>query len=88
MNVFICKFLLFLSGKRAETVRQILQDIFEQAEWQQPSVVLLDDLDHLTRAPTSAEHEHGAEALLHQHIAQSKPRRVFFHSTCVKISVM
>lgn len=53
-------------------MRQTLQDIFEQAEWKQPSVVLLDDLDHLSGAPTSPEHEHGAEALLQQHIAQSK----------------
>uniref|UniRef100_A0A3Q0SWE0 Peroxisomal ATPase PEX1 n=1 Tax=Amphilophus citrinellus TaxID=61819 RepID=A0A3Q0SWE0_AMPCI len=60
-----------LQGKRVETVRQNLNDIFEQAEWMQPSVVLLDDLDHLTRAPASPEHEHGAEALLQQHIAQS-----------------
>lgn len=60
-----------LQGKRAETVRQILQDIFEQAEWGQPSVVLLDDLDHLTHAPTSPEHALGPEALLQQHIAQS-----------------
>uniref|UniRef100_A0A8D0AIR5 Peroxisomal ATPase PEX1 n=1 Tax=Sander lucioperca TaxID=283035 RepID=A0A8D0AIR5_SANLU len=60
-----------LQGKRAETVRQMLQDIFEQAEWRQPSVVLLDDLDHMTGAPTSPEHEHGPEALLQQHIAQS-----------------
>nr|XP_054601293.1 peroxisome biogenesis factor 1 [Nothobranchius furzeri] len=59
-----------LQGKRADTVRQILQDVFEQAEWRQPSVILLDDLDHLTRAPTSPEHEHGPEALLQQHIAQ------------------
>ncbi|XP_049457738.1 peroxisome biogenesis factor 1 [Epinephelus fuscoguttatus] len=59
-----------LQGKRAETVRQMLQDIFEQAEWRQPSVVLLDDLDHITGAPTSPEHEHGPEALLQQHIAQ------------------
>ncbi|XP_070777978.1 peroxisomal ATPase PEX1 [Enoplosus armatus] len=60
-----------LQGKRAETVRQMLQDIFEQAEWRQPSVVLLDDLDRMTGAPTSPEHEHGPEALLQQHIAQS-----------------
>lgn len=53
-------------------MRQMLQDVFEQAEWRQPSVVLLDDLDHITGAPTSPEHEHGAEALLQQHIAQSK----------------
>ncbi|CAK6949536.1 peroxisome biogenesis factor 1 [Scomber scombrus] len=60
-----------LQGKRAETVRQMLQDIFEQAEWKQPSVVLLDDLDHMTGAQTSPEHEHGPEAMLQQHIAQS-----------------
>ncbi|XP_028256009.1 peroxisomal ATPase PEX1 [Parambassis ranga] len=60
-----------LQGKRSETVRQLFRDIFEQAEWKQPSVVLLDDLDHLTRASTSPEHEHGPEALLQQHIAQS-----------------
>ncbi|KAK2830302.1 hypothetical protein Q5P01_018233 [Channa striata] len=60
-----------LQGKRAETVRQMLQDIFEQAEWRQPSVVLLDDLDHLMGAPTSPEHERGPEALLQQRIAQS-----------------
>ncbi|PWA15107.1 hypothetical protein CCH79_00008874 [Gambusia affinis] len=60
-----------LQGKRADTVKQILQDMFEQAEWGQPSVVLLDDLDHLTHSATSPEHEHGPEALLQQHIAQS-----------------
>ncbi|XP_054620277.1 peroxisome biogenesis factor 1 isoform X2 [Dunckerocampus dactyliophorus] len=60
-----------LQGKRAETVRQTLQDVFMQAQWKQPSVVLLDDLDHVTRAPTSPEHEHGPEALLHLHVAQS-----------------
>lgn len=60
-----------LQGKRAETVRQMLKDVFEQALWMQPSVVLLDDLDLITGVPSSAEHEHGPEALLHQHIAQS-----------------
>uniref|UniRef100_A0A8D3BQX6 Peroxisomal ATPase PEX1 n=1 Tax=Scophthalmus maximus TaxID=52904 RepID=A0A8D3BQX6_SCOMX len=60
-----------LQGKRAESVRQMLQDVFEQAEWRQPSVVLLDDLDHVTGTPTSPEHEQGPEALLQQHIAQS-----------------
>lgn len=60
-----------LQGKRAETVRQMLQDVFEQAEWSQPSVVLLDDLDQITGAPSTAEQEHGPEALLQQHIAQS-----------------
>ncbi|KAJ0055034.1 hypothetical protein NL108_008767, partial [Boleophthalmus pectinirostris] len=60
-----------LQGKRAETVKLRLQDVFEQAEWKQPSVVLLDDLDQITGAPSSAEHEHSPEVLLQQHIAQS-----------------
>ncbi|XP_053718211.1 peroxisome biogenesis factor 1 [Synchiropus splendidus] len=60
-----------LQGKRAETVRQLLRDIFAQAQWKQPSVVLLDDLDQMAGAATSPEHELGPEALLHLHIAQS-----------------
>lgn len=63
---------LSLAGKRAETVRQTLRDVFEQAEWRQPAVVLLDDLDHVTGAVASPEHEHGPDAALQQHIAQSK----------------
>lgn len=61
-------------GKRVETVRQILQEVLEQAEWKQPAVVLLDDLDHVTGAAASPEHEHGPEAALQQHIAQSKQK--------------
>ncbi|KAG5264755.1 hypothetical protein AALO_G00257690 [Alosa alosa] len=68
IEVVDCK---MLKGKRAETVRQRLEEIFEQAVWRQPSVVLLDDLDLLSAAAASPEHEHGPEALLHLHIAQS-----------------
>lgn len=52
-------------------MRQRLEEVFEQAVWRQPSVVLLDDLDHIAGAATSAEQEHGAEAVLRQHVAQS-----------------
>lgn len=58
-----------------------MEEVFEQAVWRQPSVVLLDDLDHVTGAPTSPEHEHGPEALLRLHIAQS----MILHN-CVSIS--
>ncbi|TSK31456.1 Peroxisome biogenesis factor 1 [Bagarius yarrelli] len=60
-----------LKGKRADTVRQRLEELFEQAVWRQPSVVLLDDLDHMTGAATTPEQEQGAEAVLQHHIAQS-----------------
>lgn len=69
-------------------MRQTLQDVFEQAEWRQPSVVLLDDLDHVTGAPTSPEHEHGPEALLQQDIAQSKSVQPLILSLCVCLYAM
>uniref|UniRef100_A0A4W5R9B8 Peroxisomal ATPase PEX1 n=1 Tax=Hucho hucho TaxID=62062 RepID=A0A4W5R9B8_9TELE len=75
-----------LKGKRAETVRQILEEVFEQAVWRQPSVVLLDDLDHVMGAPTSPEHEHGPEALLRLHIAQSL--RDMVHDVVVRSSLV
>ncbi|KAK3512008.1 hypothetical protein QTP70_027628 [Hemibagrus guttatus] len=60
-----------LKGKRADTVRQRLEEVFEQAVWRQPSVILLDDLDHMTTAATTPEQEQGTEAVLHHQIAQS-----------------
>ncbi|XP_064204357.1 peroxisome biogenesis factor 1 isoform X3 [Anguilla rostrata] len=60
-----------LRGKRVETIRQRLEEVFEQAAWRQPSVVLLDDLDHVTGAAVSPEHEHGPEALHRLQLAQS-----------------
>ncbi|XP_059365717.1 peroxisomal ATPase PEX1-like [Carassius carassius] len=59
-----------LKGKRADKIRLRLEEVFEQAIWRQPSLVLLDDLDHMTGAAASPEHEHGPEAVLRQHIAQ------------------
>ncbi|XP_030644776.1 peroxisomal ATPase PEX1 [Chanos chanos] len=68
VEVMDCK---TLKGKRADTVRQRWEEVFEQAVWRQPSVILLDDLDHVTGAATSPEHEQGPEAILRQHLAQS-----------------
>ncbi|XP_063042182.1 peroxisomal ATPase PEX1-like [Engraulis encrasicolus] len=68
VDIVDCK---MLKGKRAETVRQRLEEVFEQALWRQPSVVLLEDLDIVTAAATSPEHEHGPDAMIHMHIAQS-----------------
>lgn len=60
-------------------MRQMLQDAFSEAEWRQPSVVLLDDLDQISGALASPEHENGPEALLQQHIAQSKSSCIFIY---------
>lgn len=68
-------------------MRQILEEVFEQAVWRQPSVVLLDDLDHVTGAPTSPEHEHGPEALLRLHIAQSMILHILCVHICIRVRV-
>lgn len=53
-------------------MRQIFQDVFDEAEWRQPSVVLLDDLDQIAGSPTSPDLEHSPEALQQLYVAQSK----------------
>lgn len=61
-----------------ETVRRRLEEAFEQAVWRQPSVVLLDDLDHMTGAAGSQEHERGPEAIRSLQLAQSRTQPVGF----------
>ncbi|KAL4629882.1 peroxisome biogenesis factor 1 isoform X3 [Arapaima gigas] len=68
VEVIDCK---TLKGKRVETIRRHLDEVFEQAVWRQPSVVLLDDLDHMAGAASSLEQERGAEAVRSLQLAQS-----------------
>uniref|UniRef100_A0A8C9U728 Peroxisomal ATPase PEX1 n=1 Tax=Scleropages formosus TaxID=113540 RepID=A0A8C9U728_SCLFO len=66
IEVIYCK---TLKGKRVETVRRRLEEVFEQAAWREPAVVLLDDLDHMAGAASSLEHERGPEAIRSLHKA-------------------
>ncbi|MGH0142184.1 UNVERIFIED_CONTAM: hypothetical protein FKN15_052238 [Acipenser sinensis] len=59
------------SGKRCETVRKKLEEAFAEAVWRQPSLLLLDDLDHIAGAASSPEQEQGPEALLGKQLAQA-----------------
>ncbi|XP_078094984.1 peroxisomal ATPase PEX1 isoform X3 [Mustelus asterias] len=59
-----------LRGKRAENIRKKWEDTFIEAAWRQPSVVLLDDLDHIAGAVSTPEHEHSAEAILSKQLSQ------------------
>ncbi|XP_048849740.1 peroxisome biogenesis factor 1 [Brienomyrus brachyistius] len=68
VEVIECK---TLRGKRVETVRRRLEEAFAQAVWRQPSVVLLDDLDHMMGAAGSQEHERGPETIRSLQLAQS-----------------
>uniref|UniRef100_A0A6J0T1R7 Peroxisomal ATPase PEX1 n=1 Tax=Pogona vitticeps TaxID=103695 RepID=A0A6J0T1R7_9SAUR len=52
-----------LRGKRLENIRKKLSEAFLEAGWRQPSVVLLDDLDHIVGVPSAPEHENSPEAV-------------------------
>ena len=53
---------LFLKGKRIESVRQHLGRVVTEAVWRSPSVILLDDLDQLVSDASSPEQEMNGEA--------------------------
>ncbi|XP_072365381.1 peroxisomal ATPase PEX1 isoform X3 [Scyliorhinus torazame] len=59
-----------LRGKRAENIRKKWEDTFTEAAWRQPSIVLLDDLDHIAGAASTPEHEHSAQAILSKQLSQ------------------
>ncbi|XP_043923611.1 peroxisome biogenesis factor 1 [Protopterus annectens] len=60
-----------LRGKTFENIRKKLEDAFAEAVWRQPSVLLLDDLDVITKAALTPENELSPEAVLSKHAAQA-----------------
>ncbi|XP_059800919.1 peroxisome biogenesis factor 1 isoform X1 [Hypanus sabinus] len=59
-----------LQGKRAENIRKKWEEVFTEAAWRQPSVVFMDDLDHIAGSVTASEHELSAEAILGRQLSQ------------------
>jgi len=59
-----------ISGKRIEGLRKLFQKVFSEAVWRQPSVILLDDLDHITAAPSGPEQECRGEALYYTRVSE------------------
>uniref|UniRef100_F7G7U8 Peroxisomal ATPase PEX1 n=1 Tax=Monodelphis domestica TaxID=13616 RepID=F7G7U8_MONDO len=66
VEVMDCK---ALRGKRPENVQRALELAFSEAVWKQPSVVLLDDLDHIIGVSSMPELEHGPNAVQSQRLA-------------------
>jgi len=66
----IVRIYLFV-GKRVETIQKQWQQIFIDAAWHQPSVILFDDLDQVISAP-SALQEMGGEALYQRRLSQGE----------------
>uniref|UniRef100_A0A8C9I433 Peroxisomal ATPase PEX1 n=1 Tax=Piliocolobus tephrosceles TaxID=591936 RepID=A0A8C9I433_9PRIM len=60
-----------LRGKRLENIQKTLEVAFSEAVWMQPSVVLLDDLDHIAGLHAVPEHEHSPDAVQSQRLAHA-----------------
>ncbi|NXG10671.1 PEX1 factor, partial [Sakesphorus luctuosus] len=60
VEVIDCK---ALRGKRLVNVRKNVEEAFLEAAWRQPSIVLMDDLDHIVGIPSIPEHENSPETV-------------------------
>ncbi|NXC30288.1 PEX1 factor, partial [Campylorhamphus procurvoides] len=60
VEVIDCK---ALRGKRLVNIRKNVEEAFLEATWRQPSIVLMDDLDHIVGVPSTPEHENSPEAV-------------------------
>ena len=79
-------------GKRVDAIQKQWQQLFVEAAWHQPSVILFDDLDQIVSAP-SALQEMGGEALYKRRLAQgdssvSQPVELSItHIICLLVSL-
>ncbi|KAK3749947.1 hypothetical protein QZH41_013854, partial [Actinostola sp. cb2023] len=75
-----------LRGKRVETIQRQWQQAFLEADWYQPSVILLDNLDHVISAPSLAQ-EMGGEGLYRLRLVQGVFQGPRDHSSCEQSKV-
>ena len=68
----ICLYHDILVGKKVDTIQKIFELLFDEAAWRQPSLIVLDDLDHIAASPAGPEFEMSGEALYSARIAEGK----------------
>ncbi|XP_030300612.1 peroxisome biogenesis factor 1 isoform X2 [Calypte anna] len=66
VEVIDCK---ALRGKRLVNVRKSVEEAFLEAAWRQPSILLMDDLDHIVGVPSTPEHENSPEMIQSNRLA-------------------
>ncbi|NXE32646.1 PEX1 factor, partial [Ptilorrhoa leucosticta] len=66
VEVIDCK---ALRGKRLVNVRKNMEEAFLEAAWRQPSILLMDDLDHIVGVPSTPEHENSPETVQSNRLA-------------------
>ncbi|NWR88303.1 PEX1 factor, partial [Furnarius figulus] len=65
VEVIDCK---ALRGKRLVNIRKNVEEAFLEAAWRQPSILLMDDLDHVG-VPSTPEHENSPETVQSNRLA-------------------
>ncbi|OXB84728.1 UNVERIFIED_CONTAM: hypothetical protein H355_001205 [Colinus virginianus] len=66
VEVIDCK---ALRGKRLGNIRKNVEEAFLEASWRQPSIILMDDLDHIVGVPPTPEHENSPETVQSSRLA-------------------
>ncbi|NWI19497.1 PEX1 factor, partial [Crypturellus soui] len=66
VEVIDCK---ALRGKRLGNIRKNMEEVFLEAAWRQPSILLMDDLDHIVGISSTPEHETSPEAIQSNRLA-------------------
>ncbi|XP_062461081.1 peroxisomal ATPase PEX1 isoform X3 [Pezoporus occidentalis] len=66
VEVIDCK---ALRGKRLANIRKNVEEAFLEAAWRQPSILLMDDLDHIVGVPSTPEHENSPETVQSNRLA-------------------
>ncbi|XP_048161532.1 peroxisome biogenesis factor 1 isoform X1 [Corvus hawaiiensis] len=66
VEVIDCK---ALRGKRLVNIRKNVEEAFLEAAWRQPSILLMDDLDHIVGVPSTPEHENSPETIQSNRLA-------------------
>ncbi|XP_064300689.1 peroxisomal ATPase PEX1 [Phalacrocorax carbo] len=66
VEVIDCK---ALRGKRLVNIKKTVEEAFLEAAWRQPSILLMDDLDHIVGVPSTPEHENSPEMVQSNRLA-------------------
>ncbi|XP_061853223.1 peroxisomal ATPase PEX1 isoform X2 [Colius striatus] len=66
VEVIDCK---ALRGKRLVNIRKTVEEAILEAAWRQPSILFMDDLDHIVGAPSTPEHESSPEIIQSNRLA-------------------
>lgn len=72
---------LFFTGKKVDTIQKVFELLFDEAAWRQPSLVVLDDLDHIAAAPAGPEFEMSGEALYSARNAEGNEKYLKYINT-------